>query len=81
MLRSASMKRFYLAVPVEYEEENTRKIGEPDAVQLTSEILVGHDEKVKLCMQQPMLYIGLHPSKIGIFQAIHKERAKIELGR
>jgi V/A-type H+-transporting ATPase subunit I len=39
------MKRFYLAVPVEYEEEVLKKIGELGAVQLARDIPVEHAEK------------------------------------
>lgn len=47
MLRPTSMKRFYLAVPVEYEEKTIRKIGELGAVQLTREIPVEGGEKTE----------------------------------
>ena len=53
------MMRFYLAVPVEYEEKTIRKIGELGAVQLTREIPIESGEKnetVEICRKFMRLY-------------------------
>jgi len=53
------MKRFYLAVPVEYEEKTIRKIGELGAVQLTREIPIESGEKsetIEICRKFMRLY-------------------------
>jgi len=54
-----SMKRFYLAVPAEYEEKAIRKIGELGAVQLTREVPREGEEKseaVEACRKFMRLY-------------------------
>jgi len=47
VLTPTSMKRFYLAVPVENEDDTIRKLGELGAVQLTREIPVERGEKTE----------------------------------
>lgn len=59
MFRPTSMKRFYLAVPIEYEEVTLKKIVELSAVQLTRDIPVESVEKnelLELCQRFIRLY-------------------------
>lgn len=45
MFKPVQMKRFYLAIPIEYEEESIRKIGEIGVAQITRDIAVEHSER------------------------------------
>ena len=59
MFRPTAMKRFFLAVPIEYEEPTLRKIVELGVVQLTRDIPLEVTEKsetIEICKEFARLY-------------------------
>jgi V/A-type H+-transporting ATPase subunit I len=81
------MKRFYLAVPVEYEDETLRKIVELGVVQLTRDIPLESAEKsetIEICKEFVRLYARLNSilTDTEIPSAEHAEKmAEIDLDR
>lgn len=77
MFRPTAMKRFYLAVPVEYEEETLRKIVELGVVQLTRDIPLESTEKsetTEVCREFVRLYERLN----SITAEIETEKPLVE---
>ncbi len=69
MFRPTPMKRFYLAVPLEYEEETLKRIVELGIVQLTRDIPFGSTEKsetIDVCKEFVRLYERLNSIAAGI---------------
>ena len=87
MFRPTPMKRFYLAVPVEYEDETLRKIVELGVVQLTRDIPLESAEKsetIEICKEFVRLYARLNSivAETEISSAEHAEKmAEIDLDR
>lgn len=79
VFRPTSMKRFYLAIPVEYEEEALRKIVELGSVQLTRDIPVESTEKsetVEVCKRFVRLYERLESVAANV--AVEKAESPTE---